>query len=219
MKNVLSLILVIGLLTAGWINRDKLSGLTAKSGPTVEEEAPSTQDSPVAPAQRSTATPHPAREAQAQATALYPGLALPNSALNKKFVALYKESQSTDPDLLSRPDWPLQLADRAVVSLGGAPMPRNSAAAPATPRNSAAAPAITRWGKQVVIYTTSHCPYCKQAKQYFTEKGVPFWEFDLETSPGKEAYRKLGGKGTPLIMVGGTKVAGFEAEEMDRLLL
>jgi len=63
--------------------------------------------------------------------------------LNQKFVALYKESQATDPALLSRPDRPLTLAERAVVSLGGAPRPRNL---------TAASGMQARAGKQVVIY-------------------------------------------------------------------
>lgn len=210
MKGFLSLIIIIGGLTAGWLNRDKLSDLLAKhNAPSAEDS--STEDSASPAAHRSAATPHPAREAQAQATALYPGLTIPNSALNQKFVALYKESQATNPALLSRPDWPLTLAEKAVVSLGGAPRPRNTTAAAGTQ---------SRAGKKVVIYTTSHCPYCKQAKQYLTQKGIPYREVDVETSlSGKEDFRRLGGNGVPLIMVGDKKVDGFDPKELDRLLL
>jgi glutaredoxin len=191
----LGFLLVVGLLIVGWMNRDKLSGLPAAVGNTLNL--------------RAAATPHPAREAQVQAAARYPGLAIPNSALNKKFVALYKEAQATDPALLSRPVWPFELAERAVVSLGGAPMPRSAPKAPAPQARAV---------KSVVIYTTSNCPVCKQAKQYFTQKGVPYREIDIETSQGKSEFRRNGGTGTPLIMVGSTKVDGFDAGEMDRLL-
>lgn len=203
MKSFLSLILVIGLLFGGWMNRDKLSGLLGKAGATGDEASSNPE--------LIASTPHPAREAQAQATAIYPALAVPNSAFNKKFVALYKDAQSADPALLSRPDWPLQLAERAVVSLGGAPLPRSKPAASGTQ---------ARAGKQVVIYTTSHCPYCKQAKQYLTQKGIPFREVDIEMSlSGDAEYRRLGGNGVPLIMVGDKRLDGFDARELDRLLL
>ncbi len=204
MKNVVPLLLAVGALVAGWMNRDDLGGWWAKFGGR-QEAVSSTRNLPPP------GTPHPAREAQARAKALYPGLAIANSPLNKKFVALYKDSLFTDPALLSRPDWPLALADRAAVLVGGAPMPRGTPGA-SVPQ--------ARTGKQVVIYTTAHCPYCKQAKQYLAQKGVSYREVDVETSiSGKEEYRKLGGNGVPLIMVGDQKVEGFSATALDRLLL
>jgi glutaredoxin len=206
MKGFLSLVIIVAGLFVTWTNREKFIHLLSK-GDTVPAETAETKDTPDETTRRSAATPHPAREAQAQATALYPGLSIPNSALNQKFVALYKEAQASHSPLLSHPDWPLTLAERSVVALGGAPMPRNS-----SPQARAA--------KAVVIYTTSHCPYCKQAKQYFAQNRIPYREIDVETSlTGKEAYRKLGGDGVPLIMVGDKKVQGFDQKELDRLLL
>jgi glutaredoxin-like YruB-family protein len=208
MKSFVSLIVVIGLAVAGWMNRDRLSGLWTQADTASEDAVPN----PGLPNAKDPApTPHPAREAQAQASARYPGLKLANSPLNLKFVALYKEAQSSNPALLSRPDWPLRLAEQAVASLGGAPVPAQNAPA-AAPRRAAAPP--------VVIYTTSHCPYCAKAKQYLTQKGIRYQEVDIEQSQtGKDAYRKLGGNGVPLIMVGNTKVDGFDEAQLDRLLL
>jgi len=216
MKSLLILLLVIGLPVAGYLNRDKLSEMWAKhnggNAPSAEEAPADDNGNPAlaaALAKRNAATPNPAREAQARATAIYPGLAIPNSPLNQKFVALYKEAQASDHALLSRADWPLTLAERAVVAVGGKPMPRT-----ATGGSGASA----RF-KPVVMYTTSHCPYCKQAKSYFTKRGVPFREVDIEMSSSGEAeYKRLGGNGVPLIMVGGTKVEGFDEKELDRLL-
>ncbi|MEP6671580.1 MAG: glutaredoxin domain-containing protein [Chthoniobacter sp.] len=74
-------------------------------------------------------------------------------------------------------------------------------------------------GKKVVMYTTSHCPACKAAKQYLAQKGVPYDEIDVETSrDGAQAFQKLGGHGVPLILVGDKKVEGFSAQALDALL-
>ncbi|MGB8169204.1 MAG: glutaredoxin domain-containing protein [Chthoniobacteraceae bacterium] len=80
---------------------------------------------------------------------------------------------------------------------------------------SAAAPG----GKRVVMYSTSHCPACKMAKTYFTQKGVPYEEHDIEKSPeDRAAFQKLGGHGVPLIMVGTERMEGFSAQRLDQLL-
>jgi hypothetical protein len=62
-------------------------------------------------------TPHPAREAVAEAIRLYPALSQKDSALNREFVTLYEESKAKDPALLSKPDWPLTLAARAAATV------------------------------------------------------------------------------------------------------
>jgi glutaredoxin len=207
MKQFLSFGLVIGVLIAGWMYRDKVGGVFANAGPSLEKAT-----SKLGLQRGANATPNPAREAQAQALSLYPGLARPDSELNKQFRGFYKQAQASNPALLSQPDWPLQLAERAVVSLGAAPMPRSMART--APAGVQAAPR-----KDVVVYTTSHCPYCVKAKEYLTQKGVRYREIDIERSIiGKEAYRKLGGNGVPLIMVGDTKVEGFNPSRLDRLL-
>lgn len=225
----LRLLIMIGLLVAGWINRGSLSGLGSKASTTAQETVSNLElPSPAAVLQRgmdgfgASATPHPAREAQAQATALYPGIARANSSLNQKFVALYKEAQTSDPALLARPDWPIQLAERAVISLGGAPMPQ---APPANVNAAAEAPRaqsqiLAKTQKQIVIYSTSHCPYCTKAKQYFSQKGIRYREVNIESSQSaKEEFRKLGGQGVPLIVVGDEVVRGFSVKTLDRLLL
>lgn len=74
--------------------------------------------------------------------------------------------------------------------------------------------------KPVIMYTTSHCPACKMAKQYMAQKSIPYQEIDVEASrDGMEAFQRLGGHGVPLIMVGDKKMEGFNSQELDRLLL
>lgn len=74
-------------------------------------------------------------------------------------------------------------------------------------------------GKKVVMYTTSSCPACVTAKQYFAKKGVPYEEIDVERSmEGRQAFQKLGGRGVPLIMVGDKRMEGFSEQALDAAL-
>ena len=74
-------------------------------------------------------------------------------------------------------------------------------------------------GKRVVMYTTSTCGACKLAKQYFAQKGIGFEELDIERSqPAMAEFRRLGGRGVPLILVGDKRLEGFSPQAVDALL-
>lgn len=75
--------------------------------------------------------------------------------------------------------------------------------------------------KKVKIYTTSGCPYCQQAKDYLTEKGVPFEVVDVGKDPqALQEMRKIsgGGRSVPVISVGDEVIIGFEPELLDKAL-
>lgn len=73
-------------------------------------------------------------------------------------------------------------------------------------------------GQEVVMYSADWCGVCKKARRYFRENGVPFTEYDVETSAkGKAGYRKLRGKGVPIILVGKQRMNGFSAKGFERL--
>jgi glutaredoxin len=64
--------------------------------------------------------------------------------------------------------------------------------------------------KDVIMYSASWCGYCKQARRYFKKNKIAFDEYDIEkSSKGKADYRKLGGNGVPLILVGKQRMSGF----------
>lgn len=66
--------------------------------------------------------------------------------------------------------------------------------------------------EQVVIYTTTWCGVCKKAKGYFKRKQIPYTEYDVEKSrKGRRDYKKLKGKGVPIILVGEQRMNGFSA--------
>jgi len=75
----------------------------------------------------------------------------------------------------------------------------------------------TRRGK-VVLYSTTWCGYCKKARRYFEAKGIPFVEYDTETSKkGREDYKALNGTGVPIILVGQKRMNGFSPSKFEGL--
>jgi len=78
------------------------------------------------------------------------------------------------------------------------------AAAPA--RADTAAPP----SPQVVMYATDWCGYCARARAYFEENGIAYTELDIDKSHAAHAqFKRLGGRGVPLILVGRERVNGF----------
>ncbi len=74
-------------------------------------------------------------------------------------------------------------------------------------------------GEKVVIYTTRRCGYCRQAKAWFASKGVAYTEYDVENSDrGRRDYKKLGGSGVPIILVGDKRLNGFRADRLAAVL-
>ena len=73
--------------------------------------------------------------------------------------------------------------------------------------------------QRVVIYTTSRCGYCKKAKAWFASKGVAYKEYDVEHSnKGRRDYKKLGGRGVPIILVGEQRLNGFSEARLGAAL-
>ena len=74
--------------------------------------------------------------------------------------------------------------------------------------------------KSVVMYSTSWCGVCKNARSYMQSKGIKFKEFNIETNDtAHNKYKKLGGKGVPLITVGNNKMSGFNASRLESMLV
>jgi len=58
---------------------------------------------------------------------------------------------------------------------------------------------------EVVMYSTSWCPYCTRARLLLKEKGVPFTEIDIEREPERrsEMIERAGGRtSVPQIFAG-----------------
>lgn len=77
----------------------------------------------------------------------------------------------------------------------------------------------------VVVYSAVWCGYCKKAKAWLTEHGVPFVERDVEKTAGAAAevagkLRAAGipGGGVPVIDWAGSVVVGYDVAALQRLL-
>lgn len=56
---------------------------------------------------------------------------------------------------------------------------------------------------KIVIYSTPTCPYCKTAKDFFTEQGWEYEEVDVSMDQKKidEMVEKSGQMGVPVIII------------------
>lgn len=79
-----------------------------------------------------------------------------------------------------------------------------------TARNKSESKPTSSEPPKVVLYSTAWCGYCKKAKAYFRTNNIAFTEFDIEKSASaKRDFKRLGGSGVPLILVGEKRVKGF----------
>ena len=67
----------------------------------------------------------------------------------------------------------------------------------------------------VVLYTTSTCPYCAQARALLAREGVIYRERNIESDTQARAeYRRLAGQGVPLLVIEGEVIRGYRAQQI-----
>ena len=74
--------------------------------------------------------------------------------------------------------------------------------------------------RDVKIYTTSSCGYCKIVKDFLKEHNIRYTEFDIGMDAVKrnEIVERTGQMGVPVIDVNGEIVIGFDKERLSKLL-
>ncbi|MBD3426668.1 MAG: NrdH-redoxin [Candidatus Omnitrophica bacterium] len=74
--------------------------------------------------------------------------------------------------------------------------------------------------KNVTIYTTSTCPYCKKLKEHLKDNGVDFDNIDV--SQDQDKVQKMVDKskqmGVPVVDIEGQIIVGFDKEKIDEAL-
>ncbi len=70
--------------------------------------------------------------------------------------------------------------------------------------------------KTVIIYSTPTCHFCKMAKDFFAEKGVPYTGYDVASDAAKreEMIKMTGQLGVPVIVIGGDTMVGFDRQKI-----
>ena len=64
---------------------------------------------------------------------------------------------------------------------------------------------------KVILYATSWCGYCEKARELLTENNIEYFEYDVEKSKeGREQFKRLGGKGVPVLLINGEVLRGFD---------
>lgn len=73
---------------------------------------------------------------------------------------------------------------------------------------------------RVILFSSGSCPWCSQAKSYLRQKGVRVKEVRVDEDPdaAKDVVRMTGQMSVPVLMIGSTKVVGFDKGRIDRLL-
>ena len=70
--------------------------------------------------------------------------------------------------------------------------------------------------KHVTMYSTPTCHFCHMAKDFLTEKGVPFTNYDVSVDAAKrqEMIELTGQLGVPVIVVNDSIMVGFDREKL-----
>ncbi len=74
--------------------------------------------------------------------------------------------------------------------------------------------------KKVEIYSTVTCHFCHLAKDWLTEKGVPYVDYNVgeNVEKRKEMMEMTGQLGVPVIKVGNEVMIGFNQEQLAKIL-
>ncbi|SNB46585.1 glutaredoxin domain-containing protein [Geobacter sp. DSM 9736] len=73
---------------------------------------------------------------------------------------------------------------------------------------------------KIVLYSVSWCPHCKEAKEYFTSRSIPFINKDVEADETfmEELSTRYKSQSVPVIVIGDDKVVlrGFSPERFEK---
>ena len=67
--------------------------------------------------------------------------------------------------------------------------------------------------ERVIFFSQEYCASCAVTKTYLDTHGVPYSEFMIDKSKAAlDYFIKLGGRGTPFIIVDNQKMQGFQKD-------
>jgi glutaredoxin len=73
---------------------------------------------------------------------------------------------------------------------------------------------------EVILYTTSWCPYCKKAREFFNTRNIRFTDYDIEKDKeAAERKKQLDTRsGVPFAIINGKKIHGFSPVDYKKAL-
>lgn len=74
--------------------------------------------------------------------------------------------------------------------------------------------------KEIKLYSTPTCPWCRKVKEYLESKNVKFTEYNVGADREKlsEMIQVSGQRGVPVIMIGDKTIIGFNQAKIDEAL-
>ena len=79
--------------------------------------------------------------------------------------------------------------------------------------------------KKVTIYALSTCPWCRQAKKFFTDRNIPYECIDYDTASKedkdkviKDMTKRGGGRSFPFVIIDDVAVEGFNPDKYEQCL-
>ena len=83
-------------------------------------------------------------------------------------------------------------------------------------------PVQTKKYPQIILYSVSWCPHCKEAKEYLTSHNIPFLSKDVELDDNamQELTSKYKSTGVPVIVIGKDEkvIKGFDKDKFEKVL-
>ena len=73
---------------------------------------------------------------------------------------------------------------------------------------------------KVSVYSTKTCPYCIMAKQYLSDKGIKYTDYDVgaDSKRAQEMVVKSNQRGVPVLEINGHIIIGFDRNAIDTAL-
>jgi len=74
--------------------------------------------------------------------------------------------------------------------------------------------------REVKIYTTPTCPYCKMAKKFLDDNGIKYQEFDIvkDKAAREEMKNKCNSLAVPTICIDNAVLVGFDEWQLKEKL-
>lgn len=72
---------------------------------------------------------------------------------------------------------------------------------------------------EIFLYSTSSCPYCVMAKEYFESNNIEYTLKDVENDlEARKEFVSKGHTGVPVIVIDGEEILGFDKARIESIL-